>query len=237
LTKSTATFQTIAALSPTEPTVLEWDFPLPSTAATHSCLLAVMDCPQDPIPAGNKIFNVDNLVRNEKRVALKNLHVVNIPPATTLWTTLDFFSLSGLTSGIKIVGTSASGGTVGFLLPKAAQPATTTAGKTSKKGAAVAAEPGGLLRRKLTDQMIKSLKERLPDIAGKLDLTRLYTLDKGAKGGGISGVKIPKAGLRAAVVLTAPTKANTYDTFSVVQEEDGKVVGGSTYVIVASKLE
>ena len=83
--------------------------------------------------------------------------------------------------------------------------------------------------------MIKSLKERLPDLAGKLDLTRLYSLNKEAKGGGISGVKIPKGGLRAAVLLTSPTKANTYDTFSVIQEEDGKVVGGSTYVIVASK--
>jgi hypothetical protein len=235
LNKGAATFQTIATLSPTEPTVLEWDFPLPTSAATHSCLLAVMDCPADPIPAGNKIFNVDSLVRNEKRVALKNLHVVNIPPATTLWTTLDFFSPGVVTSGIKIIGASVSGGTIGFLLPKAAQP-TTAAGKSSKKGAA-AARPGDLVRRKPTDQMIKSLKDRLPDLAGKLDLTRLYVLDKETKGGGISGVKIPKAGLRAAVLLTAPNKANAYDTFSVVQEEDGKVVGGSTYVIVASKAE
>ena len=234
LTKGAATFQTIATLSPTEPTVLEWDFPLPTTAATHSCLLAVMDCPSDPIPAGNKIFNVDSLVRNEKRVALKNLHVVNIPPATTFWTTLDFFSLGGATSGIKILRASANGGGVGFLLPKTAQP-TTAASKTSKKGAAADNKPGDLLRSKPTDQMIKSLKARLPDLAGKLDLTRLYSLNKEAKGGGISGVKIPKAGLRAAVLLTSPTKANAYDTFSVVQEQDGKLVGGSTYVIVASK--
>jgi len=75
----------------------------------------------------------------------------------------------------------------------------------------------------------------LPNEAGKLDLTRLYTLDKEARGSGeMHGVKIPKAGLRAAVLLTSPAKANSYDTFSVVQEEDGKIVGGSTYVIVAS---
>lgn len=237
LTKGAATFQTIATLSPTEPTVLEWDFPLPSSAATHSCLLAVMDCPADPIPAGNKIFNVDNLVRNEKRVALKNLHVVNIPPATTFWTALDFFSPSGATNGIRVLGTSASGGTISFLLPKGAQP-TTSASKSSKKAAAAENKPGELLRRKPTDQMIKSLKERLPDVANKLDLTRLYSLNPEVKGGGgISGVKIPEAGMRAAVLLTAPTKANAYDTFSVVQDEDGKIVGGSTYVIVASKAE
>jgi hypothetical protein len=115
------------------------------------------------------------------------------------------------------------------LLPKTAQPPT-AASKTAADN-----KPGELLRTKPTDQMIKSLKARLPDLAGKLDLTRLYSLNKEAKGGGISGIKIPKAGLRAAVLLTSPTKANAYDTFSVVQEEDGKLVGGSTYVIVASK--
>jgi hypothetical protein len=39
------------------------------------------------------------------------------------------------------------------------------------------------------------------------------------------------------MLLTAPTKANTYDTFSVIQEQDGKIIGGSTYVIVALKEE
>ncbi|HEX8685890.1 MAG TPA: hypothetical protein VF654_05290, partial [Pyrinomonadaceae bacterium] len=41
----------ITSLSPTEPTVLEWDLALPAAAAIHSCLLVVMDCPADPIPA------------------------------------------------------------------------------------------------------------------------------------------------------------------------------------------
>jgi len=239
LTKGAATFQTITTLSPTEPTVLEWDFPLPATAATHSCLLAVMDCPADPIPAGNKIFNVDTLVRNEKRVGLKNLHVVNIPPATTFWTTLDFYSLVGL-SAIRVIGTGESGAGVGFLLPKSvAPPAGTTSSKKAGKKAtasAVLTKLDGFVVSKTTDQMIKSLKERLPNDAEKFDLTRLYALDKQAKGGGvIPGIKIPKDGLRAAVLLTAPTKADTFATFSVVQEEDGKIVGGSTYVLCASK--
>jgi hypothetical protein len=238
LTKGAATFQTIATLSPTEPAILEWDFPLPSGAATHSCLLAVMDCPADPIPAANKIFNVDNLVRNEKRVCLKNLHVVNIPPAATLWTTLDFHSLEGATGGIKIIGTGVNGGSIGFLLPKSAQPSAPSSSKSSKKSAAAPNinKLEGVTERKPTDQMIKALKERLPDEAGNLDTTRLYALDKDAKGGGsISGIKIPKAGLRAAVLLTAPANNKAFDTFSVVQEEDGKIVGGSTYVVVAMK--
>lgn len=235
LNKGAGTFQTITTLSPTEPTVLEWDFPLPTSAATHSCLLAVMDCPADPIPAGNKIFNVDALVRNEKRVGLKNLHVVNIPPGTTFWATLDFHRLLAATSAIRIIGTGANGGSIGFLFPKSAQPP--SAGKSSKKtatkGAATKLE--GFAVRKATDQMVKSLKELLPDEAGKLDLTRLYALGKEGKGGSISGIKVPTTGLRAAVLLTAPNKDKAFDTFSVVQEEEGKIVGGSTYVIRAAK--
>jgi hypothetical protein len=196
-----------------------------------------MDCPGDPIPAANKILNVDNLVRNEKRVGLKNLHVVNVPPATTFWATLDFHSLLGAGSVIKIVGTGAAGGSIGFVLPKSAQPTSAAGAKGSKKStAATETKLEGIVVRKLTDQMIKSLRERLPNEAGKRDLTRLYALDKDAKGGGsISGTKIPKEGLRAAVLLTAPAKVGDFDTFSVVQEEEGKIVGGSTYVILASK--
>jgi hypothetical protein len=238
LNKGTATFQTIGTLSPTEPTILEWDFPLPSSAATHSCLLAVMDSTQDPIPAGNKIFNVDNLVRNEKRVGLKNLHVVDIPVGTTFWSTLNFFSAQATTASFKIIGSGVNGGSIGFLLPKAVKPPAAVL-KSSKKGLATAASTSKLdsvVLRKPTDVMIKSLKERLPDEAGKLDLTRLYALDKNARGGGvISGINIPKGGVRAAVLLTAPAKAGGFDTFSVVQEENGKIVGGSTYVIRASK--
>lgn len=237
LPKGTASFQTITTLSPTEPTVLEWDFPLPTSAATHSCLLAVMDCPADPIPPANKIFNVDNLVCNEKRVALKNLHVVNIPPATTLWATLDFFSVEGASNAIRIVRAGQSEGSVGFLLPKSAVPkaGSKSSKKAAKKGGA-SAKLDGLVTKKPSDQLVKSLKARLPDDAAKFDVTQLYALDKKAKGGGvISGIKIPKAGLRTAVLLTAPSKLNAYSVFSVLQEEDGNIVGGSTYVLRASK--
>jgi hypothetical protein len=232
--------KTILSLSPTEPTILEWDLALPSTAATHSCLLAVMDCPQNPIPAGNKIFNVDQLVRNEKRVGLKNLHVVNIPAGATMWTTLDFNATeTGKLSAIRVIGTGLEKGSLGFLLPKAAQPSASKsskkagAKKAAKKGAAAALQIKleGIVLRKASDQMVKSLKERLPEEADKYDVSRLYTLDKGKGGGKLSDVKIPKAGLRAAILLTAPAQGTDFETFSVVQEEDGEIVGGSTYVI------
>lgn len=235
--------KTIVTLSATEPTILEWDLALPANAATHSCLLAVMDCAQNPIPPANKIFNVDQLVRNEKRVGLKNLHVVNIPPGASTWTTLDFNPTeSGKLNAIRVIGSGLERGNLGFLLPKSAQAASASkSSKAAKKGSKKGAAKGSLLLerklegieiRKVSDLHIKSLKERLPEEADKYDLTRLYTLGKEAKGGGrLSEINIPKGGLRAAVLLTAPAQGTDFDTFSVVQEEDGEIVGGSTYVI------
>ncbi|MBD0325975.1 MAG: hypothetical protein ICV68_06075, partial [Pyrinomonadaceae bacterium] len=234
--------KTILSLSPTEPTILEWDLALPATAATHSCLLAVMDCPQNPIPAASKIFNVDQLVRNEKRVGLKNLHVVNIPAGAMSWATLDFNATEpGKLSAIRIIVTGLEKGSLGFLLPKSAQMAASKSSKkagtkkAAKKSMAAAPKIEGIVVRKASEQVIKSLKERLPEEADKYDLSRLYTLEKGKGGGKLSDVKIPKGGLRAAVLLTASTQTTDFETFSIVQEENGEIIGGSTYVIRPEK--
>lgn len=70
-------FQTISVLEPTRPVVLSWDWTPPAAAATHSCILAVIDSPDDPIPAANKVLSVNWLIRNEKHIGLKNLHVID----------------------------------------------------------------------------------------------------------------------------------------------------------------
>ena len=69
--------QTIATVEPLQPSVIEWEWTTPATAAAHTCLLIVMDCASDPIPAVNKVFDVGQLVTMEKRVGLKNLHVID----------------------------------------------------------------------------------------------------------------------------------------------------------------
>jgi photosystem II stability/assembly factor-like uncharacterized protein len=72
--------KTIPILEPCKPVILEWDWNPPAAADTHSCMLVVMDSTSDPIPAASKVFNIGHLVKNEKRVALKNLHLVDVVP-------------------------------------------------------------------------------------------------------------------------------------------------------------
>jgi hypothetical protein len=72
--------QTIATLEPLRPTVLEWTWTPAIGADVHTCMLVVIDSPSDPIPDAAKVFQIWPLVTGEKRVGLKNLHVVNLLP-------------------------------------------------------------------------------------------------------------------------------------------------------------
>ncbi|MGF6986572.1 photosystem II stability/assembly factor-like uncharacterized protein [Paraburkholderia atlantica] len=75
--------QTIPVLEPLRPNVLQWDWTPSIDADTHSCMLVVVDSPSDPVPQSTKaIFNIAQLVTTEKRVGLKNLHLVNLLPDT-----------------------------------------------------------------------------------------------------------------------------------------------------------
>ncbi len=74
------TYQTIPVLEPTRPVVLSWNWTPPMSAPIHSCIIAVIDSPSDPIPPSSKVINIGWLIGNEKRFSLKNLHVVDPPP-------------------------------------------------------------------------------------------------------------------------------------------------------------
>ncbi|HKG90363.1 MAG TPA: hypothetical protein VKA84_00650, partial [Gemmatimonadaceae bacterium] len=213
----------IPTLSATEPVVLEWDWSTPPSAADHSCLLAVMDCPADPIPSASKVLDVNALVRNEKRVGLKNLHVVNAPPATIFWSLLRFFASSQTASQvIRFLPSAARGWSVGVLLPAGAAPA---AGVT------------GLTTQKPTAAQLKAFKTRFGEQAAAFDTTRLYVLGDLRQGGQLAQIKVPKAGLTAALVFVAPDATTaTTATLTVLQEDAAKVVvGGNTYALRVTK--
>ncbi len=64
----------LGTISPAEPAIAMWEWTVPQSAAGHSCLLIVATCNEDSL-AVTGVTSVDWLVPNEKRVALKNMHV------------------------------------------------------------------------------------------------------------------------------------------------------------------
>jgi photosystem II stability/assembly factor-like uncharacterized protein len=206
--------QTIATVSPTEPAVLEWDWNTPTSAADHSCLLVVMDSPTDPIPAANKIFNVNQLVGLEKHVGLKNLHVVNAPPGTAYWTPFRFYGQAELPQLIKLRATKGKWA-VGLLFQKPVQKSL---------------EVRGISKRKLTAAELDALRQRLGKEAERYDTATLYFVTSPAKGGEFANVRI-RGVLGTMLLLGAPRSRAVEDALSIAQEQAGVVVGGSTFIL------
>jgi photosystem II stability/assembly factor-like uncharacterized protein len=209
------TAKTIPSLSPTTPAVLEWDWTTPASAPQHSCLLIVMDSPADPLPAGSKVLDVDALVSKEKRVGLKNLHVVDVAAGTMMWRAIDFYDKTSVkVTAIRLFSNIKNSG-AGLLLPKAAKPNTS-----------------GLVVRKPTQASLKQMKTDLGKAADALDTTRLYALE--GLTGRLENIKFPANGFTAAVLL--PQAANgSSRTLTIVQEDQaGNIGGGSTFAVRAS---
>jgi photosystem II stability/assembly factor-like uncharacterized protein len=216
------TAKVIGALSPSEPTILEWDWNTPATAAQHTCLMAVMDSPSNPIPAGSKVFDVGSLVPNEKRVGLKNLHVVDAVPGTTFGSLVGFFSSIAKLHAIRILSSALGGWTLGLMLPKNLKLAKPTKGEKPL---------GGWVIKKPTATMLRNLKAQLRGELEAYNTAVLYVLESGEKGGRLAGITIPKGGFRALLTMTAPARLKGSVTFTIVQEEDGRVAGGNTFVL------
>jgi len=211
--KPIGTPQVVASLSPVEPVILEWDWSTPTTAAEHSCLLVIMDSTSNPIPAASKIFDVGTLVPNEKRVGLKNLHVVDAPTGTGTWSMLRFFGLADRLHTIRVLPVNLPGWKVGLMLPKSIS------------------KPQGWDAKKPTAAQVKDLKTRFGDDLSGFDTAAIYWLGDPAKGGNLDKVKIPSAGMRVLLTAIAPGTSKATGTVNVIQEVDGRIVGGNTFVL------
>ncbi len=64
-------------LTQIEPTVVSWQWNVPPIGEGQIGILVVIDSEEDPIPASNKIFDIETLVKNEKHVGLRSINVVN----------------------------------------------------------------------------------------------------------------------------------------------------------------
>jgi photosystem II stability/assembly factor-like uncharacterized protein len=217
--------QVIPSLSPTEPTILEWDWNTPMSAADHTCLLAIVDCPADPIPATNKVLNVNTLVPNERHVGLKNLHVVNIPPATIYWTPMQFYGNIELRQVIRFLPSVARGWRTGLLFQTDPQQEL---------------QLEGITRTKLTKTMLNTLKEKVGDTVKKYDTNVLYMLENSLKGGVVSNVALAKGQdggeLQTMLLFISPIIRRGVGTLSILQEEEPRsILGGSTFVLQTLK--
>jgi hypothetical protein len=181
--------------------------------------LMVVDSASDPIPAASKGFDVNTVVRMERRVGLKNLHVVDAPPGAQIWTELRIFGRANVLYGMRLMPHKARDWSIGFLLPA-------SMAKQKAVGVEVVRPPAAAL-----EQLRTSLGKR----SELFDLSQLHR-PTSARGARLDGFKTgDRAGTSVLVLLGAPARGSTPRSVTIVQESAKGIVGGSTYLLRVSK--
>jgi hypothetical protein len=210
------------SVKPGMPTMYEWDWNPPLSAAEHSCLLVICDCPTiDPITAANKMFQVPALVVNERHVGLKNLHVVNPPPAGGTDSLVIQYQMRVLSPEdvVRFVPSGLRNWNLGIVLPsKIAQAATTTV-KPVKV-------PVALLKQVLAkgDRDGKAMTDSL-----------LLQFNNAGRPVELTGMPASEKAFPSYLVLTRKQKNAAGGTLNVVQTRTKHVLGGNTFVIATAR--
>lgn len=223
----------ITTLAPHTPKIVSWDYTLPMSTATHTCMLVAITSGDDPITTTE--LNVNNLVKNEKRVALRNLHVINDPgPAPmNMISSINFHNAldTGDLLDILIDPSNMRAGNIGLMF---------------QKGVTIREENlDGVVRYPLADgeyigDWYRTMKDNDIDISEILkdfDTTQIFDFSS-AKRSSIMGLEVKKGEyVKALIVSKASTKADPRykQTFDILQRQKGEIIGGSTFK--AQRLE
>jgi photosystem II stability/assembly factor-like uncharacterized protein len=223
---SIGTYQTAPPVAPSREAILHWNWTPPLTTAEHSCLLVVIDDPADPIPTANRVLDVAALVSGERRVGLRNLHVVDAVPGGPTLVELTFTGV--LEDDVVALRLAGGGWSVGLLVPRRR---------------AEAAEGEGFRVASVTKQLSTALEQRVedePEHEFDRNLVRdpaLLKLDGPAGETLLRGLATPTRETQAFIVVT-PTDRARDATLNVVQHavgDEAHVLGGNTFVLRRSR--
>jgi photosystem II stability/assembly factor-like uncharacterized protein len=227
--------KTVSTLEPNRPEIVSWDWTVPLGAATHSCLLAVVTSADDPITTTE--LNVDQLVNSEKRVGLKNLHVVNSagPRPTQTLTPLKFYNTVPEDDAFDIViePIEFDGGTIGLLLEPVGFIDAEEALQGVQRYDLREDEDVGDWYVRPGDSTDDETAERQRELWERLDTSVVYEFDP-TKRAELRGIEIG-AGESVQGLITVKGGHNVpYDRsqqFAVMQRQRDAIVGGSTYEV------
>jgi hypothetical protein len=203
-------------VKPGLPSILEWDWAPPVATAQHSCVLVVCDSTADSIPAANKVFNIATLVTSERHVGLKNLHVVDPPPADggdTLIVQYQFRTEGGgeiirLYSGLR-------DWSVGLVLPAKIAESVRSSAKPTQVPA------------KILKEILKVSERDAP----LLKDSRLLQFKSLAQPVELTGFPVSKKPFPGYLLLTRNQKKAAGGALNIVQFAGQRVLGGNTFVI------
>ena len=203
--------QTIASLRQERPAVLEWDWTLPMSAATHSCLLVVTSCIEDS--PGVRSLVLDSLVTHNRQVGLKNLHIIDALPSP-YWNAIRFYPRAA--TDIFRFGKLPKGWSLGLVLPKEVPSKITYTGLEPKMVSAAE-------RARIREQLGKQ--------AALYDLKHALVAAASREGCAISGIPVGMQGTPILVAFTANARPGAGSVQLIQESSDQRVLGGNTFAL------
>jgi hypothetical protein len=195
-------------------------------------MLVVMDSVSDPIPGANKVLNISQLVPNEKRVTLKNLHLVDVVPEGLSFLPFHFNKLQVAVTTIRLHFERWSKlFTMGLVLPK--DIAKQLLRDRAFRGFRVEPLDRAQVDR-LRDQWIESEYKNADSVEryiGDLDFEHLFVPNSKTP---VLKIDNRRQGrdVNALVVAMNERPSRSHCRFSIIQEDPrGRIEGGSTFLI------
>jgi hypothetical protein len=192
--------------------VLEWDWTPPISAAAHSCLLVVASCIGDS--PGVSSLVLDSLVRQNRQVGLKNLHIIDALPSP-YWDAIRFYPRAA--TDIFRFGALPKGWSLSLVLPKEVPLSEITY--------------TGLEAKRVSAAKQARISEQLGKRAALYDLKEALVAATPRKGCAITGLPVGRQGIPILVAFTADARPRTGNVQLIQESPDQGVLGGNTFAL------
>jgi photosystem II stability/assembly factor-like uncharacterized protein len=204
--------QTIPALSRRQPAILEWDWTPPAALATHSCMLVISTCVDDPLTTTP--LDIGSLITQNRQVGLKNLHVID-PLPSPIWSGIRFFPMASLDSfrWTRLP----KGWSFGLIFPK--------------KLSARELKLRGLEPRKLKAVEREIIRKQIGKAVELYDLTRVFESTLNASTHEITGLGATRNGLPFLIAFSSAKGATAGPVHLIHETRGGRILGGNTFVL------
>ena len=199
--------------------VVEFDWQVPMDAAAHSCMLAMVESPDDPIDPSLRtvpVLRPDDFIQANHQIGLRNLHVVDGTQATHIVTGTEALSITNPTADTSAIELDIY------------RPGMRPTSKIDLRFPTLSNAPSLLNVIVVHDPLSPS--ERI--LAVNLDVDTTRTFRTAGPVATIKGLHIPPgATWRVQLDYDAQGPPNTAPRFTVLTRRGSKVFGGSTYVL------
>jgi hypothetical protein len=231
--------QVIPVVGAGTPEVVQFAWTPPASVSNHACLLVIVHSDDDPWPLPNQL-DVDALVRDERRVALKNVHPVTVffwQGRRIAWPVFRWWNAQAADGvfDFRLASPRRDGWDLLLALPRLELARDVDASLDGFRR--IPLDPEQWQRWIAAAHREGALGERAAAALVEFDAPLVLELRPSARSGMLRGVRLPAGGHVPAVLIavgTAGTPAPRPARVDAVLQREGAIVGGSTFVIGAS---